>query len=390
MATDSKARGKASPAQEDALSPLDLSAEDSANPPRFTIAVLDDLPVTGQLIALILRTKLNCRVHVFQTGEELLEQPPDKTPDLYLLDIMLDNGSGIDVCRRLREDPRRRRIPVVFLSAHGKPEVRVAALKAGGNDYLDKPFYPEELLVRVRAQLALHAADANCAERLQNSENALETIREELAPLLGDCLDFFAQAAARDTSLGATAAGLSERCRKLGQRCMGLASTEQKKESWHPSRFSLSTLLRESVLRAQPDAEAKGVFIEMDCPEEAACFFDAEFLRDAVVIPLLRDAVRHSFPEKTIIVRARPRKKEQAAGWEISLQEGSDEERDLSFMGQMMARQGLATKDFSRPAPGSPEWFHHMHLRLLKYGSELQVQSAPGQGRKVLIRLWDQ
>lgn len=364
--------------------------EKGLSAPRFTIAVLDDLPVTGQLIALILRTNMDCRVQVFQTAEDLLNQPPEKTPDLYLLDIMLDNGSGIDVCRHLREDPHRRRIPVVFLSAHGKPEVRVAALKAGGNDYLDKPFYPEELLVRVRAQLALHAADLHCEEERQRAENELASWREMLMPLLRDILGFLPLAEQADASLRQASAGLAQRCRQLFRECENEKPPERLQGQWNPSRFSLANLLQQAAVRVEPECNEKGVSIDIDCPEAGTCFFDAELLRDGLVVHLLRDAIRFSFPQRTVKVRAASVERAGVVGWQIAIRDGSDEDRDMKLVHQIMARFPQSRKFSSPPIPGSQEWFTVMQLRLLEHGAEMQIDSAPGQGRTVTTRIWDQ
>ena len=83
-------------------------------------------------------------------GEEALIQIAERKPDLVLLDWMLPQLSGIEVCRRLREG---RSIPILVLSARGAERDKVAALDAGADDYVTKPFGSEELLARVRAAL---------------------------------------------------------------------------------------------------------------------------------------------------------------------------------------------------------------------------------------------
>ena len=368
---------------------MSTDAAEAERPPRFTIAVLDDLPVTGQLIALILRTNLDCRVQIFSTAEELLEQPPDKMPDLYLLDIMLEGGSGIDVCRRLREDPKRRRIPVVFLSAHGRPEVRVAALQAGGNDYLDKPFYPEELLVRVRAQLALHASELFNEQQLKKTETELLAWREMLLPLLGEVSLFLAQVEDEEPGLAEQGGRLRERLREVQQRIRTEGLVPQEATEWHPSRFRLAPLLREAASRVEADCARKGVSLEVVCPEEGTCFFDAEFLRDRLLVHLLRDAIRHSFPGKSVCLEARAIQRAGSVGWEIHLQDGSEEDREVHVIHQLMARYQPAAMKPGALIPGSTEWLTQMQLSLHDHGAQLRVSSSPGKGRSVDIRIWD-
>ena len=74
-------------------------------------------------------------------------------PDLIILDVMLPDGDGFEFCRRLRADPRTRRIPLLFLTARSQEVDRVLGLEIGGDDYITKPFSPRELLARVKAHL---------------------------------------------------------------------------------------------------------------------------------------------------------------------------------------------------------------------------------------------
>ncbi len=79
--------------------------------------------------------------------------------DALLLDLMLPDGDGLDMTRELRSDPRRRRLPLLMLSARGEPLDRVLGLELGADDYLPKPFEPRELLARVKALLRRASAE---------------------------------------------------------------------------------------------------------------------------------------------------------------------------------------------------------------------------------------
>jgi two-component system, OmpR family, phosphate regulon response regulator PhoB len=81
----------------------------------------------------------------------LIEEDP--TPDLVLLDLMLPDISGIDVCRQLRSKERTRRTPVLMLTARGEESDRVRGFEVGADDYVTKPFSVRELMLRVRALL---------------------------------------------------------------------------------------------------------------------------------------------------------------------------------------------------------------------------------------------
>ncbi len=86
-------------------------------------------------------------------GEEALLLAAETTPDLVLLDWMIDGISGIEVCRRLRRSDETAKVPVIMLTARGEEEDRIRGLTTGADDYITKPFSPRELVARVAAVL---------------------------------------------------------------------------------------------------------------------------------------------------------------------------------------------------------------------------------------------
>lgn len=110
------------------------------------IAVVEDELSIADMVRLNLEME-NCKVDVIMDGAEALEVfKRPFTYDLVILDVMLPNVSGVDLCRVIRKTSN---VPVLFLSAKGTTHDRIEGLKAGGNDYLPKPFDLEELLLRV-------------------------------------------------------------------------------------------------------------------------------------------------------------------------------------------------------------------------------------------------
>jgi two-component system phosphate regulon response regulator PhoB len=84
-------------------------------------------------------------------GEEALLRIAEAKPDAVLLDWMLPNVSGIEVCRQLRRAPSTRAVPIIMLTARGEETDRVRGLNSGADDYVVKPFSPSELIARLRA-----------------------------------------------------------------------------------------------------------------------------------------------------------------------------------------------------------------------------------------------
>jgi len=89
-----------------------------------------------------------------KAGMALLQNPPAAAPDLVILDLMLPDMDGLEVCRRIRALPGDQgQVPVLMLTAKGDPMDRIVGLELGADDYLPKPFEPRELLARIRAVL---------------------------------------------------------------------------------------------------------------------------------------------------------------------------------------------------------------------------------------------
>lgn len=108
------------------------------------------------------------------TAREGLEALGQQVPGLVLLDLMLPDGDGLDVCRQIRQMPgEAATVPVLMLTARGETTDRIVGLEIGADDYLPKPFEPRELLARVRALLrrasAQHAVDPAAADDGQGS-----------------------------------------------------------------------------------------------------------------------------------------------------------------------------------------------------------------------------
>lgn len=122
----------------------------------FSIFILDDSESTRNIAKYSLEQHLPCSVEQFSELDQLIETASASSPDLILLEDNRDDETGISTCETLKKNSATKSIPVFFLSAKKDPTKRVAALKAGGIDFLLKPFYPEELVARVRIHIQMH------------------------------------------------------------------------------------------------------------------------------------------------------------------------------------------------------------------------------------------
>jgi len=119
---------------------------------KSNVLIVEDEPEIAELIRFHLeRDGMDPRV--VHSGRHALEQLKRDPPDLVVLDLMLPDVGGLEICRRLKQSPELRDIPVVMVTARGEETDVVTGLELGADDYVVKPFSPRVLLARIRAVL---------------------------------------------------------------------------------------------------------------------------------------------------------------------------------------------------------------------------------------------
>ncbi len=116
------------------------------------VLVVEDEPDIRDLVVLHLERE-GFQVRTARNGADALRQVRSGPPDLVVLDLMLPELDGLEVCRRLRRDPSTASVPLIMLTAKGDEADRVVGLELGADDYVAKPFSPKELVARVKAVL---------------------------------------------------------------------------------------------------------------------------------------------------------------------------------------------------------------------------------------------
>ena len=123
------------------------------------VLVVEDERAIAELIALNLR-HAGYEVTVVQDAAQAISEVDRVLPDLVLLDWMLPGASGLQLAKRWRAESRTRELPLIMLTARGDEPDKIAGLDAGADDYLTKPFSPNELMARIRAVLRRKAPEA--------------------------------------------------------------------------------------------------------------------------------------------------------------------------------------------------------------------------------------
>jgi sigma-B regulation protein RsbU (phosphoserine phosphatase) len=144
---------------------------------KKTVLLVDDAPANIQVVNSILKDIYKIRIAT--NGPKALElakvAPP---PDLVLLDVMMPEMNGYEVCARLKSDPETREIPVIFLTGQTEVEDETRGFEVGAVDYIHKPFSPAVVKARVQTHLVLRGIREQLAQQLLTIQKELETARQ--------------------------------------------------------------------------------------------------------------------------------------------------------------------------------------------------------------------
>ena len=146
---------------------------------RPRIVIIEDEKDIVELVRYNFRRE-GFEVESFMRGREGLDFLRRHPVDIVLLDILLPDDDGFNICRRLRADERLRGLPVIFLTAKGEEVDRVLGLEIGGDDYVVKPFSPRELVARVKAVLRRQERMAEKREVVEAGSVRLDTRTQEV------------------------------------------------------------------------------------------------------------------------------------------------------------------------------------------------------------------
>ena len=355
-------------------------------PPR--VLVVDDQSANVQLVGSMLG-KLGFEVVPASDGPTALKRLALREPDLILLDVLMPEMDGFEVCRRIREKPEWQEIPIIFLSAADDKDLIVRALDSGGVDYVTKPFNHAELTSRVRTHLALKLARDRLHQLAEDKDELLGILTHDLKSRLAG-MQMSAQIL-RDRTAPLGDAKLTQLCENIcqsGGQLLAfmkefLANSEAER-GFTPKRetVSLADAISRTVKEYQEAAERKGLAIRTWLPDQDATVCADRNALSQVLDNLLSNAVKFSPPDKEISVKVRPNGtcvecliQDQGPGFTAE---------DQARMFQRYARLS------ARPTGGEPST--GLGLSIVKklverMGGELSCESDPGQGTQFAVRL---
>jgi two-component system, sensor histidine kinase and response regulator len=149
----------------------------NSNPNAPLVLIVDDAATNLELLSSILGSR-GYRVQTCSTGAMALRFVASVKPDIVLLDVMMPDMDGFEVCHALKEDPSLRDVPVVFISALDDVASKVRAFAEGGVDYVTKPFRKEEVLARVKTNVERYRQQIEIAAQREELQRNLEQLRQ--------------------------------------------------------------------------------------------------------------------------------------------------------------------------------------------------------------------
>ena len=145
------------------------------NPEDTVILIVDDLKQNLKLLNIILENN-NYQTSLALSGRDAIEGLEVLTPDLILLDLMMPDMSGLEVCQTIKADELYQQIPIIFLTASQEESHLTEAYRLGASDYVTKPFRKPELLARIKTQLTLSAQ----SKYIVKLEDSITKLKAEL------------------------------------------------------------------------------------------------------------------------------------------------------------------------------------------------------------------
>ncbi|MBF0470532.1 MAG: response regulator [Gammaproteobacteria bacterium] len=185
---------------------------------KFRLLLVDDEPNNLHLLNYLLNEAYE--LNFAKSGEEALDRVEQQRPDLILLDIMMPGMDGYEVCRRLKQHPENRAIPVLFLTAMSNDEDEALGFDLGAVDYITKPIRPAVVQRRISTHLQLKKQQQYCEQRVISRTKELERSRHQSLNMLGRAAEY------RDNETGLHVVRMARYSQLLARR-YGLSESEQ-------------------------------------------------------------------------------------------------------------------------------------------------------------------
>jgi len=275
-----------------------MTNNDGLTPVIPNILIVDDVSTNLKILGAILKDS-GYKVRPVPHGMLALQATEREKPDLILLDIMMPDIDGYEVCRRLKENPKLCDVPIIFISALSEPDDIVRALNSGGVDYITKPFRAEEVKARVATHLKLYKQSKELKELNATKDKFFSIIAHDLrGPLSG--LIGLAELVTDDTLPFETEEKKDLMCDlrdsarnifNLLENLLEWSQMQRRKISFTPQMLLVNEIIPEVLKIVAELVRRKGIEIDVDVPRDLQVYADTNMLQ-TVIRNLVTNAIK--------------------------------------------------------------------------------------------------
>ncbi len=287
------------------------------------ILLVDDNPKNLQILISYLKN-FQFHLDISTSGEDAFLFISTSRPDLILLDIMMPDMDGYEVCRRLKADPQTSGIPIIFITALAEPENKIRGFQLGGVDYITKPFHKQEVMARIETQLTMIRQRQELQAlniQLQSSNNMLEEANEakdKLLTIIGHdlrgpigninnllhlILENQLDGDDRNELLQETILSVQGTYFLL-ENLLFWAKSQRNEIEFYPEEVDLNELIGETIHTLQSSAVNKNIIISSRLEDTDVVLGDSNMLA-VVVRNLISNAIKFTSPGGTVVVETK-------------------------------------------------------------------------------------
>jgi two-component system sensor histidine kinase/response regulator len=263
---------------------------------KSLVLVVDDNPQNLKVLGNTLREN-GLRVAFAKNGAGALALAKKNPPDLILLDVMMPEMDGFEVCKRLKQEAATKEIPVIFLTAKTEKEDIIEGLEVGAVDYIIKPFNIKELMARVQTHLELKAARDTILlqkEELKQANAAKDKffsiISHDLGNLFNTLIGFASLLSAQNEQLSAVQKEdfvqrmlqVSKKGYSLLNNLLEWSRSQTGRIAFEPATFNLKEIVVENLELLSSNAKAKSIELSSSISDTITVFADQNMLNTAI------------------------------------------------------------------------------------------------------------
>lgn len=273
----------------------------------YDILIADDAPANLKVLSEILRLE-GYKVRPVLNGTQAIQAAEQLKPDLILLDIMMPDINGYEVCKRIKSNPELTEIPVIFISALSDTDSVIQAFSVGGVDYVSKPFKAEEVKVRVSTHLKIRMQSKELQQLNATKDKLFSIISHDLRGPCGNfsqVLDLLAEDLVFDDPVKGR---LVDELRNTSKSVMYLldnllnwSRSQSKRLSIDPQDVIINLAVMESIRLLKPIANTKQITLEFVATKVFTVFVDSNSL-SLIFRNLLSNAIKFTNTGGRIVV----------------------------------------------------------------------------------------